>query len=58
MARYFARPKADWDESYPLIPDLHVPDNKPVRTGVIDNRGNDIWRAPNPIGFGRMEEWG
>lgn len=59
MARYFSQPpRADWDDSYPLLPDLHVPEHKPVNTGLLDVRGDEIYRAPLPIGFGRMEEWG
>lgn len=60
MARYFTAPRApraDWDEAYPLIPDIHVPDHGPVDTGILDKRGDAIMRAPNPMGFGRDNEW-
>lgn len=56
MSRYFTKPQviqphADWDDPYPLLPDLHVPDSRPVDTGLVDIRGAAIMRAPNPIGF-------
>lgn len=59
MARYFtAKPRADvFDDCYPLLPDLHVPEHNPVDTGLLDVRGDAIMRAPNPIGFGRDNEW-
>lgn len=60
MSRYFTAPRrtrADWDDCYPLLPDLHVPEHRPVDTGLIDVRGVPIMRAPNPIGFGRDEDW-
>lgn len=62
MARYFSAPKppsADDDGwvTYPLLADLHVPDHRPIDTGLIDVRGDAIMRAPNPIGFGRDGEW-
>lgn len=61
MPRYFTRPRGyvadDYYGDYPLLPDLHVPEHKPVDTGLLDARGDAIMRAPLPIGFGRMEEW-
>lgn len=40
-----------------MIPDLSVPDHEPTDTGLINLNGETIWRAPNPIGFGRDDEW-
>ncbi len=60
MARYFVaphQPRADWGDDYPLIPDIHVPEHRPIDTGLLDVRGNAIMRAPNPLGFGRDDEW-
>lgn len=61
MARYFATPRkaerADWSDDYPLLPDLHVPEHRPIATGVLDIRGDAIMRMPNPIGFGRDQDW-
>ena len=63
MARYFTQPRssaprANWiDEDYPMILDLTVSDHEAVETGLIDANGWAIFRAPNPIGFGRDEEW-
>lgn len=60
MARYYTKaiaPRSDWDDPYPLLPDLHVPEHRPVDTGLLDIRGNAIMRAPNLIGFGRDNDW-
>ena len=63
MSRYFSRPRAHYvaddlcDSDGPLLADICVPDNKPVDTGLLDGNGDTIWRAPLPIGFGRMEDW-
>lgn len=59
MARYFtraARPRSFWveDETYddPIRPDTpQVCDHEPVDTGLLDQHGDTIMRAPNPIGF-------
>jgi hypothetical protein len=60
--RYFTRPKAikpraEWDDDTPMLPSLEVPEHGPIDTGLVDLGGWAIWRAPRPIGFGRMEEW-
>ena len=60
MPRYTKaiRPKADWiDDDAPLIPALTVDDHEAVDTGLIWATGEAIMRAPNPMGFGRNEEW-
>jgi hypothetical protein len=53
VSRYFTRcaPEGQWDD--PLLPHLSVPDHVPADTGLIDQDGNTIWRAPNPVGFHR-----
>lgn len=54
MSRYFTAPRssrADWSDDYPLIPDIHVPEHRPVDTGLVDKRGDAIMRAPHPMGF-------
>lgn len=62
MPRY-VRPKAGWIEddlnegAYPLVPDLLVPEHRPVNTGLFYPSGEPILRLPNPVGFGRDEEW-
>lgn len=62
MARYFAAPRQaradqnDWLDA-PLIPDIYVPEHRPIDTGLVDVRGNPIMRAVNPLGFGRDDEW-
>lgn len=61
MARYFRKPQA-WREVYDcddLVSD-HVPvvsEHVAIDTGLIDKDGYPIMRAPNPIGFGKDEEW-
>lgn len=63
MSRYVARPRssrprADWfDDDSPMIPSLSVDGPGDVDTGLVDLAGNEIWRVPPPIGFGRCEEW-
>ncbi len=67
MARYFTRRQATaWVETFgdgywpefsqsqalPCVSDFEATD-----TGLLDHRGDPIMRAPNPIGFGRMDEW-
>jgi hypothetical protein len=66
VSRYFTRParlaaqfsrstRAGYDPNdwNPLVPSLEVDDHVSVDTGIIDERGDSIMRAPNPIGFGR-----
>lgn len=62
MARYFAKParvksEADYWPEPPLMTSIDVCDHEAVDTGLLDADGNAIWRAPNPIGFGRDSEW-
>lgn len=63
MSRYFTQPPrayvADdlWPEDAPMIPTLSVSDHQAVDTGLVNATGDTIWRAPNPIGFGRDGEW-
>lgn len=52
------RPRADWlDDDGPLIPCLTVDDRVAVDTGLIWETGESVMREPNPIGFGRDEDW-
>jgi len=37
--------------------DVSVCDHEAVYTGLLDADGDEIWREPNPIGFGRDGEW-
>jgi len=62
MARYTKKLKAwcededAWD--YPIIRnDVTVCDHEAVNTGLLDADGDEIWREPNPVGFGRDDEW-
>ena len=61
MPRYFTRPKAydDWYSSDISPPsNFTVSDHEPTDTGLLDEHGDTIWRAANPMGFGRDNEWG
>lgn len=66
MSRYFVkRPRAEgWcgddlfdDERGGFTPPITVDEHVATDTGLLDVDGNEIWRAPNPVGFGRDEEW-
>jgi len=59
--RYFTRRASVQieDDCYtdPLIPNIDAPEPEASFTGLLDAKGEEIWRAPNPIGFGRDGEW-
>lgn len=65
MSRYLRRsPQARlyvedhiFDEESPMVPHLSVDDHEPVDTGLLWSDGSPVFRAPNPIGFGRDDEW-
>lgn len=65
MARYFTRPAAKaviraddyWPEAPPYVTNLTVSDHEATDTGLLDASGDAIMRAPNPIGFGKDDEW-
>ena len=45
-----------WPDAEPLHPSLTVDDGKEVDTGLVDAKGNAIYRLQEPIGFGRDNE--
>lgn len=65
MSRYFTmKPRADlWVGDYDedplpvsgLVPS--VPEHVAIDTGLVDENGDPIMRAPRPIGFGRGDDW-
>lgn len=61
MPRYVSIRRAEkaswWFDQGPLTPSLTVDDHEPVDTGLLDADGNSIMRLPNPVGFGRDDEW-
>lgn len=62
MPRYFTRAAKALDDDYwpdaaPLITSLTVCDHEAVDTGLLDPNGDTIMRAPNPMGFGKDDEW-
>ena len=42
---------------YPMLAEITLPESKPVDTGLLWANGKPVMRYPNPIGFGRNEEW-
>lgn len=64
MPRYFsARRKALWvedEDAWDAPIQSHVPtvcNHEAIDTGLLDSNGDPIMRAPNPIGFGKDDEW-
>lgn len=66
MPRYFSkRPRSDgWagddlydDERGGMLLELTVDEHVATDTGLLDADGNAIWRGPNPVGFGKDDEW-
>jgi hypothetical protein len=49
--------KANWWDAGPLLPHLHVSENVPHDTGLLDVRGNKITRPPLPVGFHHGKDW-
>ena len=45
-----------WDDSQPPQLSFTVDDAKEVDTGLVDAKGNAIYRLQDPIGFGRDAE--
>lgn len=65
MARYFTkRPQVKAslyveNEHFGRAQD-HMPsvdDHVPTFTGLLDANGEEIWKEPRAIGFGRREDW-
>lgn len=56
MPHYFTKPKA-WiadpltEDDYPMSHIPTVSDHEATDTGLVDEHGNTIWRAPEPMGF-------
>lgn len=62
--RYFvARKRALWvadEDAWPADVAGHIPsvsDHEATYTGLVDTNGDPIMRAPNPMGFGKDEDW-
>lgn len=60
--RYTTKPvKSDWEDgligSPLLLTHLTVTEPEPEFTGLYAPSGEGLFRLPNPIGFGRDEEW-
>lgn len=50
--------KMDWEDYAPLVLNhLQVDDGACIPTGILTAEGDMIYHLPNPIGFGRDDEW-
>lgn len=59
--RYVTRPRSDTFDDLcdsPLIEARMVMEQNPVKTGLLDKDGNDIWRVMSPVGFVELRERG
>ena len=61
MSRYVTKPKpkasdgADAPQASPLPhPQVFVAD--PIKTGLVDKDGHDLYRLPDPVGFVRWQD--
>lgn len=52
MPRYRTRADLDYDQFGPSTMTVHEDDKGPVRTGVLDSRGEMIFRMPDTVTFG------
>jgi hypothetical protein len=55
MSRYITRPrKCEWDDYNVILPTtvtVHTAQDQAAKTGLLDHRGDAIYRVPEPIGF-------
>ena len=58
MRYVVVRPRAEWDDEKPMLEGKTVHEQEPVKTGLIDEDGNPIFRMTDPIGFVRLKERG
>ena len=58
MSKYVSVPRADWDWQRfgPTIGLPTVFPSEPVKIGLKDAAGVDIYRMPDPVGFLRFKE--
>lgn len=55
-ANLWVEDEAAWDCGSPVgVPS--VCEHEATDTGLLDENGDWIMRAPNPVGFGKDEEW-
>ena len=61
MARYIKMSGWVEDETFspepPPSPPISVPEHEAVDTGLLWADGSTVWRRPNPIGFGKDNDW-
>ena len=65
MSRYFTkraptRSTLYVEDDHYGRPQDHVPsvaDHEPTFTGLLDASGEEIWREPRAVGFGKRGEW-
>lgn len=51
MPRYISRWSSDLEDEVADPLNLTVDEDGPVFTGLLDSRGNEIWRVKDPIGY-------
>lgn len=54
MSRYVIRPVRSndwWEQPAPPLPHPTSFVSEPIRTGILDPDGNDIFKMPDPVGF-------
>lgn len=52
MPRYTTiQPRADYDDNVTMVRPYEVESVDRVMTGLVDERGKEIYRLANPIGF-------
>lgn len=63
MPRYTTKPRNLWvedEDAWDAFTQTQAPtvdDHIPVATGLLDVNGDPIFRMPNPMGFGKDDEW-
>jgi hypothetical protein len=51
MTNYITRAHHYFGDDSVHVPNLSVIGSGPVRTGLLDQHGDQIWRSPEPVGF-------
>lgn len=46
-----------YDDTENQTQPVFVSDHSAIYTGLLSLDGGEIWREPNPMGFGKDEEW-
>jgi hypothetical protein len=57
MAKYVKMYSIQFEYDPPLLPHVVVDEQAPQWSGLYDADGVPLCKLPNPIGFGRDDEW-